>query len=50
MFEAPIVCLTYHSQLAKDRNPLCASGHRPVGHLKQDDAQAKQVHFLQNDK
>lgn len=50
VFDAGVVWLTYHSQLAKDRNPLCAGGHRPVGHLKKDDPQAKQVHFLQNDK
>lgn len=38
---------TYHTQLAQDGDALSSGRHRAVGHLKQDNTQTKQIHFLQ---
>lgn len=38
---------THPTQLTQDSDALGPRGHRPVGHLKEDYAQAKQVDLLQ---
>lgn len=38
---------THPTQLTQDSDALGPRGHRPVGHLKEDYAQAKQVNLLQ---
>lgn len=41
---------TYFSELAEDGDAFRSRCHWSVGHLKQDDAQTEQIHFLKTKK